>query len=256
MKPAQRLKSPYGLDNHGIINVRKEHWNHNTPMLYEESSRTAKGTWCTSVPSWCGPACTPAGRPRTSSSWRSRRPRTRYGGATSTNPSPRRCSITCSAACRPTCRTGTSGSRTASPAPTTDTGCRSGWSPIDGLALPVRAQHVHPGDEPEELADHVPEFTVLHAPTFQAIPEVDGTNSEAFILLNLAAQAGADRRHQLRRRDQEIDLHGAELPPARRRTCSPMHCSANVGPDRRRGASSSVSRARARPPCPPIRTAN
>ena len=31
----------------------------------------------------------------------------------------------------------------------------------------------------------MPDFTILHVPSFQAIPEVDGTNSEAFILLNL-----------------------------------------------------------------------
>ncbi|MCX6835939.1 MAG: phosphoenolpyruvate carboxykinase (ATP), partial [candidate division Zixibacteria bacterium] len=37
-----------------------------------------------------------------------------------------------------------------------------------------------------QLADHVPEFTVLHVPNFHAIPEIDGTNSEAFIILNLS----------------------------------------------------------------------
>ncbi len=40
----------------------------------------------------------------------------------------------------------------------------------------------------EVLADHVPEFTVIHAPNFHAIPEIDGTHSEAFILLNLGAR--------------------------------------------------------------------
>ena len=53
--------------------------------------------------------------------------------------------------------------------------------------------------EPEELTDHVPDFTIIHAPSFQAIPEVDGTNSEAFILLNLRAKIGAHRRHRVRR---------------------------------------------------------
>jgi len=38
----------------------------------------------------------------------------------------------------------------------------------------------------EELTEHVPQFTILHVPNFQAIPDVDGTNSEAFILLNLS----------------------------------------------------------------------
>ena len=38
-----------------------------------------------------------------------------------------------------------------------------------------------------------------------------------------------DRRHQLRRRDQEIDLYHPELPAASQRACFSMHCSANVG---------------------------
>ena len=37
----------------------------------------------------------------------------------------------------------------------------------------------------EELPDHVPEFTILHAPGFHANPEEDGTNSEVFVVLNL-----------------------------------------------------------------------
>jgi phosphoenolpyruvate carboxykinase (ATP) len=36
-----------------------------------------------------------------------------------------------------------------------------------------------------KLAAHVPEFTVIHAPHFHAEPAVDGTHSDAFILLHL-----------------------------------------------------------------------
>ena len=38
----------------------------------------------------------------------------------------------------------------------------------------------------QKLANHIPEFTVIHAPNFHAEPEVDGTHSDAFILLNFA----------------------------------------------------------------------
>jgi phosphoenolpyruvate carboxykinase (ATP) len=38
--------------------------------------------------------------------------------------------------------------------------------------------------DPEKLARHQPEFTVIHAPNFHADPEVDGTRSEAFVLLH------------------------------------------------------------------------
>src|SRR3972149_2080875 len=34
------------------------------------------------------------------------------------------------------------------------------------------------------LAEHIPQFTVLDAPRFHAIPEEDGTNSEAFIIID------------------------------------------------------------------------
>jgi phosphoenolpyruvate carboxykinase (ATP) len=37
----------------------------------------------------------------------------------------------------------------------------------------------------DELRNHVPVFNVLHVPNFKAFPEVDGTNSEAFVVLNL-----------------------------------------------------------------------
>lgn len=40
----------------------------------------------------------------------------------------------------------------------------------------------------EELKNHEPEFTVLAAPNFKADPEVDGTRSEAFILVNFDKQ--------------------------------------------------------------------
>ncbi|MBJ6727853.1 phosphoenolpyruvate carboxykinase (ATP) [Geomesophilobacter sediminis] len=39
---------------------------------------------------------------------------------------------------------------------------------------------------PEELETHQPEFTVIDLPSFHAIPKSDGTNSEAFIILNFA----------------------------------------------------------------------
>jgi DnaJ-class molecular chaperone len=37
-----------------------------------------------------------------------------------------------------------------------------------------------------ELAEHLPQFTVIHAPNFHAIPDIDGTHSEVFIVLNFA----------------------------------------------------------------------
>jgi len=38
---------------------------------------------------------------------------------------------------------------------------------------------------PQESRDHHPEFTIINAPRFHSITELDGTSSEAFILLHL-----------------------------------------------------------------------
>ena len=40
--------------------------------------------------------------------------------------------------------------------------------------------------DPEKLAAFAPDFTVIDAPGFNAVPEVDGTRSEVFVVLNLA----------------------------------------------------------------------
>jgi len=39
---------------------------------------------------------------------------------------------------------------------------------------------------PEELATHRTEFTVIDLPSFHALPQTDGTNSETFIIINFA----------------------------------------------------------------------
>ena len=72
-------------------------------------------------------------------------------------------------------------------------------------ALFARQLFVRP--EPSELAEHRPEFTIVAAPDFLAVPERDGTRSEVFILLNFAETARPDRRDAVRGRDQEVGLH-------------------------------------------------
>src|SRR5690606_24627182 len=48
----------------------------------------------------------------------------------------------------------------------------------------VRNSYLHP--ELDELDIFTPEYTVLHAPGFRAIPERDGTNSDVFVILHLS----------------------------------------------------------------------
>jgi len=53
-------------------------------------------------------------------------------------------------------------------------------------ALFARTMLVRPVDFGRQLGVDEPQFTVIHAPHYHALPSVDGTNSEAFILINFA----------------------------------------------------------------------
>ena len=68
----------------------------------------------------------------------------------------------------------------------------------------------------DELEDFEPEALVLHAPAVEADPEEDGTRTGHVHRPAPGPHRGADRRHVLRRRDQEVDLHRDERPPAAR----------------------------------------
>jgi phosphoenolpyruvate carboxykinase (ATP) len=78
------------------------------------------------------------------------------------------------------------------------------------------------------LDDFSPEFTVLHCPDFQAVPEVDGTRSEAFILLNFAERlviiGGTSYAGEIKK--SVFTVMNYLLP---QRGVLSMHCSANVG---------------------------
>ncbi len=81
--------------------------------------------------------------------------------------------------------------------------------------------------KPSELASHIPEFTVIQAPGFKAIPQEDGTNSEAFIILNLEKRliliAGTSYAGEIKK---SIFTTLNYLLPFK--GVLPMHCSANV----------------------------
>ncbi|MDX1655964.1 MAG: phosphoenolpyruvate carboxykinase (ATP), partial [Candidatus Competibacteraceae bacterium] len=84
--------------------------------------------------------------------------------------------------------------------------------------------------DPQALADFSPDFTVLQCPNFLAIPEVDGTRSEAFILLNFARKmiiiGGTQYAGEIKK--SIFSVMNYLLPD---RDVLPMHCSANIGKD-------------------------
>ncbi|MHC4341789.1 MAG: phosphoenolpyruvate carboxykinase (ATP) [Planctomycetota bacterium] len=84
--------------------------------------------------------------------------------------------------------------------------------------------------DPEVLATFQPEFTLIHCPHFMAIPDVDGTNSEAFILLNLSEHLGiiGGTSYAGEIKKSAFTVMNYLLP---QRDVLGMHCSANKGPD-------------------------
>lgn len=78
--------------------------------------------------------------------------------------------------------------------------------------------------------DFVPEFTVLHAPNFKANPEIDGTNSEAFIIANFTEKTiiigGTAYAGEIKK--SVFSVMNYLLPQQK---VLGMHCSANQGPD-------------------------
>jgi phosphoenolpyruvate carboxykinase (ATP) len=82
----------------------------------------------------------------------------------------------------------------------------------------------------ESLAGHIPEFTILHAPRFHAIPEEDQTNSEVFIIINyarkLALIGGSSYAGEIKK--TIFTVLNFLLP---QRGVLSMHCSANQGQD-------------------------
>jgi len=82
----------------------------------------------------------------------------------------------------------------------------------------------------EELRRHVPDFTIVAAPSFKGIPMIDGTSTNTFIVLNFAqrlcvigntAYAGEIKKSVFTILNYLLPLEGV----------MPMHCSANIGPD-------------------------
>ncbi len=83
---------------------------------------------------------------------------------------------------------------------------------------------------PQEFVTHVPEFTVIAAPEFEAVPERDGTRSSTFILVDftrgIVLIGGTKYAGEMKK--CIFGVLNFLLPE---RDVLPMHCSANVGED-------------------------
>lgn len=84
--------------------------------------------------------------------------------------------------------------------------------------------------ERSQLRGHTPQLTVIHAPGCKAVPEIDGTNSEAFVLLHLGRGliviGGTSYGGEIKK--AVFTAVNYLLP---RQSVMSMHCSANLGRD-------------------------
>ena len=227
---AGKLASSYGLQNHGLVNLRRVYWNLPTPALYEESIFRSEGSL-----SHLGPLVVDTGkhtaraaadkfvvreqftedkiwwgtynRPFTSESFSSLLARLQgylqgrdvfvqdcYAGADEEYRLPIRI-IT-----------------------------QKAWHSLFARTMFSKI-HSH-----DALQRHVPEFTVIAAPSFQASPMVDSTRTETFIIINfrerLAIIGGTNYAGEIKKTiftvlNFLLPLQGVLS----------MHCSANVGDD-------------------------
>ena len=94
-------------------------------------------------------------------------------------------------------------------------------------SLFIRNMFIHITDQ-QELKDHIPAYTIIDLPKFHAVPELDGTNSEAFILVNFAQKliliGGTSYAGEIKK--SAFTLMNFLLPE---KNILPMHCSANIG---------------------------
>ncbi len=84
--------------------------------------------------------------------------------------------------------------------------------------------------KPGEVTGDVPQFTLIHAPNFHAIPEIDGTHSEVFIAVNFAEKlvliGGSQYAGEIKK--SIFSVMNYLLPQQNVLT---MHSSSNIGAD-------------------------
>ncbi len=93
-------------------------------------------------------------------------------------------------------------------------------------SLFARQLFIRPTDE--ELENHTPEFTVMCINEFEAVPNIDGTASNVFILIDLTRKIVliGGTRYAGEMKKSMFGVMNFLLPD---RGIFPMHCSANIG---------------------------
>jgi phosphoenolpyruvate carboxykinase (ATP) len=221
--------SSYGLENHGLSNLNEVYWNLNTAVLYEHAIRRREG-----LVAHLGPLVVRTGH----HTGRSANDKFTVQEATTEK------NIWWGKINRPF------------PAENFDElhrrmvlhlqgqdvyvqDCFVGASPKHRMPVRVISQYAWHNlfvrnmflqATPDELTKHVPEFTVIDAPSLHASPKTDGTNSETFIIVNFAKKlvliGGSSYGGEIKK--SIFSVMNYFLPE---KGVLPMHCSANIGAD-------------------------
>ena len=229
-KEAGKLASGYGLQNHGLVNLRRIYWNLPTPALYEESIFRSEGSL-----SHLGPLVVNTGKHTARAAadkfvvheqsteekvWWGQYNRPFTGESFSA------------------LLTRLQGYLQGRDVFVQD--CFAGADPEHSLPIRIITQKAWHSlfartmflkvRNQDALHRHVPEFTVIAAPSFQASPMVDSTRTETFIVINfrerLAIIGGTSYAGEIKKTiftvlNFLLPLEGILS----------MHCSANVGTD-------------------------
>jgi phosphoenolpyruvate carboxykinase (ATP) len=225
---AQALKSDYGLENHGLTNLRMTYWNLPTEALYEEIAfrREARITQQGPIVAFTGKHTARSANDKFVVREETTQDKIWWGEYN-----------------RPfsTEKFNELFSRLQGFLQGRDLfvqDCYAGADP--NYQMPIRiitemAWHSHFArnmfilpSTAEEFRRHVPEFTVLCVPSFKGVPQIDGTPANTFIVLNFeqkiciignTAYAGEIKKSIFTILNFLLPLQGV----------MPMHCSANVG---------------------------
>jgi phosphoenolpyruvate carboxykinase (ATP) len=219
--------SKYGLDNHGIVNVNDVYWNLSSPGLYEESVRRREG-----LVAHLGPVVVRTGHHTGRSpndKFIVREPSSEdniwWGNVNRPFDSERFDQLY---------------SRLMAYLQLKDVfvqDCFAGADPE--YQIPIRvitesawhslfARNMFILAEPEQIADFVPEFTIINTPRFHAVPSMDGTNSEVYVIVHFGKKlviiGGSSYAGEIKKSVFTILNYLLPLEHV-----LSMHCSANVG---------------------------
>ncbi len=229
MFTSQTAQERYSLQSHGITNVHNIYWNLPTPQLYEEAIRRSEARL-----SHLGPLVVRTGQ------YTGRSPQDKYVVQEASSED----LIWWGKVNHPISETSFERLRERMLAYVQGKDlfvqdCYIGADPAYRVSLRViteTAWHslfahnmfIQPSDE--ELETFVPDFTIIQAPGFHAIPELDGTRSEVFVALNFAEKlvliGGTQYAGEIKK--SAFTILNYLLP---QKQVLSMHCSANMSAD-------------------------